>query len=310
MERAVEAGTLGEESEIGDTLSVRASGAESFHLTPGESFYVVLTSEKLVFADPEQSNYIVHDLPEALSPDLRWLTYDAGELPGSVVNPLASPESTPFAPASRCDLVRAWSSNGSTLLCSSQTGVVTYTLSEQEGALDGVELNVPDHFPGESLRMAFSGTGSWLAMVPDQGLVVVPAAEYATRNLDVPDIEPAPEGTPEWDFFFTPAEDRLIVQRGRALVVLTLANGAVSDRWQVEGIELPQVPGCTNGRALEPDMWCGAPKFRGNVLLSPVNRHLAFIDRFGEVHIVDLVERRVYDLGPASDSHEPSLKFL
>lgn len=308
LERTVDDAMLGAETQVQGTQSQQ--GNKFRELIAGPSFYVVITSQNLVFA-ARGSDPVVHNLPEALSPDLRWLINDAGtDLPGSVIDPIASPpDAEPFATASECDFVHAWSSDGSTFLCTGEAGVFVYTISEAGSSLPSVQLAVPEQFPGESRRVALSTSGRWLAMVPEQDLVLVPkAAAYAT--LDEPALGP-PTGTHEWDFFFTPAEERLVVQRGRSLFVFTLTEDSFSAAWEVEDIELPSVPDCMSGWAFDRELWCGAPRFRGNLLLSPGERHLAVVSDSGVVHVVDLIEQRVFDLGPVSQTYpEPSLQFL
>lgn len=310
LERTVEDGTLGAETVIAATQS--QEGETYYDLIVGDGFYVVLTSHHLVFVDGH-SDPVVHELPDTLSPDVRWLSNDAGtDLPGSVIEAIDSPDPTrPFATASECDLVRAWSSDGSTFVCSGGAGAFVYGIDPDASRLANVRLNLPAPFPGESSRVALSATGRWLAMVPDQGLVLAPAAYYPTHSFDTPVLGP-PEGTPEWDFYFTPAEEHLIVQRGRGLFVVSLDEESFSDPWEVEGVTLPAVPICTGGWDHEQrDLWCGAPRFRGNVLLSPGERHLAFVDDSGDVQVIDLVARRAVNLGPASSSlFEPNLQFL
>lgn len=309
LERIVEDGTLGAETQVAVTQTLQ--GETYNDIIAGPSFYVVLTSHDLVFVD-RKSEPVVHRLPEVLSPDLHWLSNDAGtDLPGSVIDPLASPpDDKSFAIAPECDLVRAWSSDGSTFVCSGEIGTFVYTISEVRGSLASVPLAVPNQVPSDSPRVALSASGHWLALVPTEDLVLVPQSAYATATFEEPALL-APTGTREWDFFFTPAEERLIVQRGRSLFVFTLTQDAVSEPWEVEDIALPPVSYCTGGWDFEQDLWCGAPKFRGNLLLSPGERYLTFVSDSGDVHVVDLVEQRVFDLGPVSESHpEPNPQFL
>lgn len=309
LEQTVEDGTLGAETQVATTQSEQ--GEKYGDIIPGPSFYVVLFPRSLIFVD-SRSEPIVHRLPEALSPDLRWLSRDAGtELPGSAIARLASPpDGTPFATASECDLVLAWSGDGSTFVCSGESETFVYTISETQGALAPVQLAVPEQFPSDIPRVALSPHGSWLALVPDQSLVLVPAAAYAREALVEPALGP-PTGTVAWDFFFTPSEERLVGQRGRSLFVFTLTQDSFSEPWEIEDITLPTIPPCTPGWASEQDLWCGAPRFRGNLLLSPGERHLAVVSDSGVVHVVDLVEQRVFDLGPVSDTYAKSnLQFL
>lgn len=309
LERAVEDETLGAETTIAATLSREG---ETYHdLLVTDGFYVVLTSQRLIFVDG-RSDPVVHELPDTLSPDLRWLSNDAGtDLPGSVIQSIASSDATqPFGTASTCDLVRAWSDDGSTFVCSGAAGAFVYTIGPDGGRLANVRLNRSELLAGESSRVALSASGRWLALVPDESLVLVPAQEYPTDSLETPTLGP-PDGTQQWDFFFTPAEERLIVQRGTALFVVPLDDEVASEPWQVEGIVLLDVPRCTGGWNLDQDLWCGAPRFRGNVLLSPRERHLALVDEYGEVWVIDLAAQRAFNLGPASSSPlEPDLQFL
>lgn len=309
FQRSIRDETLGSEVVVAATQS--QAGEEYFGLLPTNTAYVVLTSEKLVFVG-DSSDPVTHPVPETLSPDLRWLSDDAGtSVPGSVIQPVSLAKGPrPFATASDCDLVLAWSNDGSTFVCSGDTKTFVYTIRDEGGALEPVELRLPERFPGGSSRVALSATGRWLATVPDRSLVLTHRSEYATAPFDVPALGP-PEGTQQWDFFFTPRETHLVVQSGRSLFVLALELASYSEPRKVAEATLPSVPSCRGGWDFDQDLWCGAPRFRGNVLLSPRERHLAFVDDSGQVHVIDLLSDRKFELGQVTTSRfERSLQFL
>lgn len=256
-----------------------------------------------------------HDPIEALSPNLMWMTHDYAP-EGSRVDHVAKAYEdgeVPFGTASHCDLVLAWSFDGSKLLCSSSDRLFVYSTSESREPLDFVELDIPAGFDASTYRMAFSNSGNWLALVPNgAGMLLVRTSDLDASEeppvLDGPVLD-ALAGTDQADFFFTSQEDRLVVQWGQKLLVRSLDTADETEFWEANGLVLPPVPPCDRGWFPSPEAWCGAPRFQGNWVVSHDERKLAFADRDRNVQVVDLVTQGVFKAGPLSSSCTASGAF-
>lgn len=258
------------------------------------------------FAAREEGMAHRHPPIEALSPDLAWMTHDFNDGDGARVDRVTEPyEEMSFATASRCDVVLAWSKDGSKFLCRDSDSLRLYSTRDSGGSLDSVELEISGGFDRTTYRMAFSDSGDWLAVVPNPGgLFLANTSELDASNetleLDSPVL--GASEIDEWNFFFSSREDRIVVQRGNRLSLASLDGEGTSDFEDVSKLVLPVLPACSGGWFPSPDAWCGAPKFLGGWVLSQDESQLALADASGDVQVVNLATRHVVDAGPLSIS--------
>ena len=295
-ERAVGATDFGAEREYFET---RPRTDEQFYrFLVGERGFMMLNAIGQPYLDRHSGEVVPYQSLEAVSPDLRWVAQLDGRLS---ITPLGTPVSSEAPNPPACDLLRAWSSKGSKVLCSASGESIVYEVME-DGALDRTDLN--GSFDGRQKRVAFSDDGRWLALTPgEEGLVVLSETELASRPLDDATLAPTRLGKNEWDYFFTPDGSRLVVQRGRDLLSASL-DGKTEigpDDFTDLKVTLPEVPLCNMGWAPEPELWCGAPRFRGKLRLSPYGEHVAFTDDEGVVRVAALDASTVVRVGRAFD---------
>lgn len=290
-------GSVQEEIEIPGTELNTTSPFVRFIIR--EDGFLVVYTDRVVYVDSKAVG-VSHASIEAVSPDLRWIAAD--DVVGVGLYPPGSPSDrlSPFETATDCAVLRAWSEDGASFMCtdlpSEGSSVWVYATSNQRGDLEGAKLNLAGgYIPFQSAngrsRVALSTGGRWLAMVPNErdGLFVVQADDFRTRQLNVPTLGPPEHDNYEWDFFFTSDQRRLVVQQGRSLHVAVLEDGSPAPEPQlVDNVRLPAVPPCNLSWFPDPDAWCGAPRFRGNLLLSRSQQHLAFVDANGSVQVLDL----------------------
>jgi WD40 repeat protein len=282
--------------------SSRTANADDFQrFVVGEHGFLSVYQSSIFYYDREWGEFIHDPLPRSVSPALDWQV--RAYTVGAKLDPLARRfDADPFALAEHCSFVLAWSRDGSKLLCHENWTLYVYDVTSSGGQLEASQLMTPDDFDPASYRVAFSPSGTWLALTPtQQGLVIVPAADFATRALDTRVLE-RPDGTNEWDFFFTSMEDRLIVQRGRQLHVAQLTPGELNPKLQDFDVKLPPVPDCNRSWFPEPSSWCGSPKFRGNLVLSDREDWLAFASDDGTVQVVNLDTGELISLGKQAES--------
>lgn len=229
-----------------------------------------------------------------VSPNIEWGLAYIGE--GARIDPLGDfVAATPYSSVAGCASVLAWSEDGATLLCHQEPQPIVYQVGAA-GSLSGTELDVSEAVPGPP-RAAFSGSGAWLAFTPtDDGLVIVPEASFATASLDDTTLT-RPQGDNKWDFFFTADEKMLVVQRGQSLVLVHLPDPGGELRFSTVqrgtgtgtgDVVLPAVPDCDSVGLPDLELWCGAPRFRGNFVTSHDDAYLGFPDAEGVVNTVDL----------------------
>lgn len=280
-------GEAGLMDRVEHTSTRLREGEEFYGFSLGEAGFLGVYDRRLTYVDRRESRGFEHPPATSLSPGLEWVVHSYAT--GMRVDRLADHYALqdPFTTASECHIVRAWARNGSKFLCSNEQGVVVYATRDTRGPLPATHLDIPGGYQSIILRAAFSDSGQWLALVPnDEGLLVVDEGSYS-NVLDVPALG-RPTGTNEWDFFFTPREEHLIVQQGRVLWIAPLSTTTRPGFVKVEGVTLPSVPACTLGWFPHPDEWCGAPRFRGNFALSGDDRYLAFADVSADVRLIDL----------------------
>lgn len=268
---------------------------QSFHgFLVGDSGYLCLYNDAITYVDRMQSQWFGQPQAVAISPNLKWSIHS--HTSGMRVDALAQAYDLgePFSTAIECEFVRTFSGDGSRFLCTRDQRFFVYETRETRGTLSRTELDIPGGFQSTIVRMAFSERGNWLALVPNKdGLVLAAATSTATEVFDTP-VLGKPDGTDEWDFVFSSDEKWLIVQQGRALWVAALTEGDRPSFLPVEGdFSLPAVPECSYDWFPDPNAWCGASRFRGNLVLSRTGRHVAFGDASGVVRAVDLDTRRV-----------------
>lgn len=295
-ERAVSPSGFGSEEEYAGTL---VANTEEFHrFFVSDAGFMMLYQSGLPYFDRAEHTVVYHPPVQALSPDLHWVAQNDSK--GVWVTPMAKPSNL-VTDRVGCDLVRAWSGKASRLVCTLNHKLVVYDIAG-EGTLER-EAVLTDILDSEIRRIALSESGRWLAVTPsDAGFIVMSAQEFETRAFDEPTLE-APSGKNEWDYFFTPDESRLVVQRGRKLLVAALADESrltASDFDELD-VTLPEVPECEIGWYPDPNRWCGAPRYRGNVALSPVGRHIAFEDIDGVLHVTSLDTQKTVTIGPVVD---------
>jgi len=241
--------------------------------------------------------------PNWLSPDLGWMTVD--EDAGIRLDPMYQEAlvELPYATIPNCHSVSAWSADDSTFV-GIRTAVPVVYQTGIEGPLYGTEIALADGLRGPTPRMALSEHGNWFAFVPSpDGLVVLPAADYASAEIEGAMLAAPTSGTNEWDFFFTRDERKLIVQRGRDLVIAALDPALPPVFTPVDvGSNLRAVPECLNVTYPNPARWCGTPRFAGNLGISQQETHLSLIDDDNEARIVDLTTLHSTLLGPISHS--------
>lgn len=294
-------GLVTEEHEQPDIIYFGETAFQGFLV--GAQGVLTLDQTKPTFVAREGTAHY-HDSIEALSPNLVWMTRDF--IQGSRVDRVAEPYAEePFATASQCALILAWSQDGSKFLCNDADRFLVYSTRESRGPLASVELEIPGGFDRRTFRMAFSDSGAWLALVPNaSGMFLVKTSEFdasaEAKVLDSP-VLAAPD-IDEWNFFFTSREDRLVVQWGDRLLLGSLDEQGDPDFREVDGIDLASVPECSRGWFPAPDAWCGAPKFHSGWVLSRDESQLAFQNDHGNAQVVDLATGRVVDAGPVSSS--------
>lgn len=272
----------------------------------GASGYLARYDARMTYVDRRQPSWFEHPLASAISPTLEWSVH-ANTTNGMRVDPLAERYGLdPFTVAPRCEYVRAFSSDGSRFLCTEQEHFLVYQTQDSRGSLPFDELDVPGGFKSTVLRMTLSERGNWLAFVPNsEGLMLASAADFDADVFGTPALG-EPDGYYEWDFLFSPDEQWLVVQHGRTLRVASLATGDRPEFLPMnDDVVLPEVPDCSPGWLTDPGHWCGAPRFRGNLLMSGAGRYIAFPDADGLVRVARLDTRRVIRAGPLAQSCLP-----
>ncbi|HEY6728562.1 MAG TPA: hypothetical protein VI197_31340 [Polyangiaceae bacterium] len=237
--------------------------------------------------------------PDAVSPALGWMAVEEGE--GMRIDPVDRDvlSELPYAVATACDVVSAWSGDDSTFVCSNMSSTVVYATGEDE--LEGIALALPEGFRGPTPRMALSEHGTWFAFVPDDGgLALLRRADFSNGLDDAARLAIPEVGTNEWDFFFTKDEAHLIVQRGRELRVARL--GTTVSAFEPVGVALRAVPDCIASWETDFQRWCGAPRFAGNLTISNRETHLAFVGNDDVARVVDLATLTPTVLGSVAAS--------
>lgn len=296
LEHPVVDGTIQDEWE--NVLSdSRGDRFLRFEVTSGG--YIVVYARRLVNIDRSGAS-AEHVNVEAVAPNLQWLASD--DVVGVRIDePSNDPtEHQPFATAAECSILRGWSADGSSFLCtepSSQgSGIWIYQLTGQRGALEGTRLHVAGGYElpaadrAKRARVVLSSHGSWLGLVPDyeSGLFLVRRQDFASPELLSATLPAVSQSNYDWDFFFTSDERQMVVQQGRHLLVATLDDAAVPEFQLIDEIRLPSVLPCSTSWFPSTNEWCGAPRFDGNLLLSRSQRHIAFADDQGLVWALDL----------------------
>ena len=259
--------------------------SQFYRFLVNDSGFFMLSEGTVPYFDRARGEAVVHPTLEALAPDLEWVAQLDSR--GVWVTRAAEPSSSTTRRAG-CDYLRAWSADASRLLCTLNHEPTVYDVVE-DGVLERAAV-MTGIFDSQIRRAAFSDNGRWLALAPtNAGLLIMSQEEFATRAFDQTTLEP-PSGKNEWDYFFTPDGTRLVVQRGRSLLVAALDEKTRLTEADFEDLEvtLSEVPDCETGWFPELDHWCGAPRYRGNVLLSPAGRHIAFEDAEGTLHVASV----------------------
>ena len=268
-----------------------------------DSGFFTLRRARATYRDRDEDSVRQLDYPDWLSPSLGWMTVDLAS--GMRLEPMyqAALLELPYATAPDCHTISAWSADDSTFVCTRTEVPVVYETGI-EGTLYGTEIPLPDGLRPPTSRMALSEHGNWFAFVPtEDGLVVLPAEDYEDAEIDGAMLEAPSSGTNEWDFFFTRDERKLIVQRGRDLVVGTL-DPALAPVFTLVAIDanLNAVRECLFATYPTPADWCGAPRFAGNLDISRQETHISVIDEDDNVHVVDLATLHPRQLGHISQS--------
>ncbi|HEU5074933.1 MAG TPA: hypothetical protein VFU02_12175 [Polyangiaceae bacterium] len=293
-ERSV--GTEGIGSEIAYPETEAYMNPLTQFLASDDGFFAVRAAQAYYYDRQEGVRQLV--FPDAVSPALGWMAVEEGE--GMRIDPVdrvALPE-LPYSLAKDCDFIGAWSADDSTFVCMSTWAPVAYAAGE--GDLEGSALPLPAHPDAPTPRMALSEHGTWFAFVPDDdGLALLRRQDFP-KGLDSAARLGTPDGTNEWDFFFTKDESKLIVQRGRELRVAQL--GATASEFEAVGVTLPSVPDCISSWESDYQRWCGAPRFAGNLVISKHETHLAFVDNDDVAHVVNLATLTPTELGQVAES--------
>lgn len=306
QEQTVEASQLVERHEQPGTTLREDETFYGFLI--GDAGYLNVYDQRVTYVDRTQSDWFEQPLAAAISPNLKWSAHSHGEA-AMRVDPLTlrwSPYE-PFSVASSCEIIRAFSGDGSRFLCTSQQRFLVYRTRDTLGSLSYDELDVPGGFQSDVPRMTFSERGNWLALVPNQkGMILASADGYASEVFDAP-LLGEPVGEFDWDFLFSPDEKWLVVQHVAGVLVARLHGPDPPELVPVaDDVNLPPVPGCSYNTATDPDAWCGAPRFRGNLLMSRAGLHVAFADDAGVVHAVDLETKRTIRAGTLAQACLPS----
>ena len=284
MERAVDSdGLYPETQHLSTQFMTMFSPFNRFFIN--EAGFVVVYYDRLCFLARDGTPCFDLQPYETWSPGLIWGANRAGESMQMYL--LTAHVDDPVATIDDCETIRAWSADNSTLLCVHDFKPAVYPIDES-GPLAGTPLPLTgDVSWGE--RVAFSRSGAWLALTPQEdGLVVLPREQFGTWSLN--DVMLEQLANENWDFVFTSGEDRVIVQRGSELFVADLDAATLPPEFVPVADDLTGPPDCSpEGWYLDPPAWCGAPKFRGNLVLSPDERYLGFV-RADQVVSVDLAQ--------------------
>jgi hypothetical protein len=245
-----------------------------------------------------------------VAPTLDWVgTTLEGELLLQHYGSLPGPDMGCRAFAERrstnCEQIMAWSADGSSLLCLSQTRLQLLRTDAADLAATTIAA-LASYAPVRERRRALSRTGRWLALLlepsaadPRGGLVVVPTSG-AAAGPPAP-LLPDESDSPFWDFAFTPDEKRLIVHQGPRLFVLDDFEGSGSAPVPLSTSVVP-ARDCSAASLPDSRLWCGAPELMpGTLVPSPSGRFLAHDDASGRVGVTDVSdERRSFELGHSS----------
>lgn len=299
QERRVESTGFGSEEEHWETREYDDNEFYGFFVS--DVGFMMLYESALHHFDRQTQEVLHHLRVHALSPDLGWVAQLDSK--GLWVTSVAADSSVPTR-RSGCDIVRAWSGDGSKLLCTQSQQLLVYDVVDEVGTLERRPL--AGSFDGEVGRAAFSHDGRWLAFTPsDAGFLVLSDAEFETKPFDQPILD-LPSGKNEWDYFFTPDGAHLVVQQGRTVLVASLGGkrslNADDFRRLAVDVTLREVPSCNTGWFPDAESWCGAPRTRGNVLLSKSSRHIAFVSVEGVLQVASLDTGRVVSAGSIPDS--------
>lgn len=274
-------------------------------IDPADPFYGFLTNDTgFVSSSLFISGYVdlggdFHNFAEpiqAVSPGLQYRALIESDV--LTVNPVVrSDAELPYATAEGCTELRAWSADDGTLLCSTAHAYTVFEV-EGNGDLRETQLDVAAA-ASASWRATLSASGRWLAFLPTAaGLHVVPKSSYA-EPLGGPLLETLIGG---WDFFFTPSEQRIIIQQADHLWVAEL-----NEQESVEPLEIDLSMGAVAPcgevwSASNPALWCGAPAVKGNMVLSSNERYLAVRDFERSVFVIPLDTRKPEPIGALSES--------
>lgn len=284
FESAVDDTGLAEPTEYSTTYNFVEYDPFAGFLVGKNGFLTTYTYQRC-FLDREAG--VCFELPifETWSPGLAWGASREGE--SLEIYPLSEvyTEGAPAANIDGCETIRAWATDDETLLCAIDLKPVVYQI-DPSGTLTNTALPLSGALSWQK-RVAFSDTGRWLALTPkDDGLVVVPREEFGTRTLD--DVMLEQIADERWDFLFSSGEDQLIVQRGPQLFVAQLDPESMPPEFVPVADDLSPPPECLAENWFpDPRAWCGAPAFRGNLVMSPDQRYLGFVND-GRVTTTDL----------------------
>jgi hypothetical protein len=289
------------DGELGALLAISSVAGAFDHFIPkGEDFLAVTDEHSVYYYDRDQRVATGHSSLAGISPEIAWVAaIDTDRFYGIRIDPVdARSLENPYYIAADCEVVRAWSANGLRVLCTRGDQRVAYSTDSDERFLEPTWLEVADSVAWQAHRAAFSSSGEWLAFLPTRdGLTVTHEDEFSTA-IDSPTLES--NGAQNWDFFFTPREDYLVVQRATELFVAPLPELEFHDL----PLSLGPVPECVPSWPLDGDEWCGAPQVAQSPRVAPTEAHLALSDAGREVHVVDLASREVTPVGFLSVSCE------
>lgn len=295
---------LGADGAIASARLASISPFVEFRVSPAG--FAVLTEAQTTYYSLTKGETFGHPRPSIFSPGLDWMAFfDQDVMDLEPVDAEYDALAPPFGTVTGCVEVATWSANDESFACMIQAAPVIYTA--QSGELVGDAL--PGGVQMATNRMSLSPNGAWFAYTPTtDGLVVVPKSEWPDFELGDVLIERGP-GTNEWDFAFTPDEARLVVQRGRDLLVVDLQSGTPTVA-TIDGVSLPSVPACQLDSIPWLHRWCGAPYFRGNLVIADTGKHVAVSDPSQGVTVVDLATATPSILGPlAGGCSEKCIQF-
>jgi len=236
---------------------------------------------------------------ESISPRLSYRAVLEGD--NVALRPLTwLEEDAAYATGEGCTQVRAWAEDEATLLCSTGSGYNLFDV-EGEGELEKTVLDI-EAYDWPSTRAALSASGDWLAFLPTEaGLQVVPRARFDEPLPDDPLLETR---LGEWDFFFAPNEQRLVVQQGERLLVVPLEADGPGEPHRLSS-NMGLVPECNQyWRAETSTRWCGTARVEGSSELSASQRYLAFHDVEDRVYLVDLDTMESVEIGALNSTCE------